>query len=84
MYREGGIRVLAGGESPQGWLRRVTSREGRLGEWVSYELVIGEVGKRTSRGDVTRRRQSRIARFATRTRFVVARLRSHSIGFGAP
>ena len=38
---EGRIRILAGGESPQGWMRRVRSREGRLGKWVSHEWVSG-------------------------------------------
>ena len=75
--REPRRRVLAGGESPQGWMRRVTSREGRLGKWVSCKWGSGGVDKRPSRGDGTRRRQSRTARFAARPRFVVARQRQH-------
>ena len=59
-------------------MRCGTSREGRLGKWARYELVSGGVNKRPSRGDVSRRRQSRIARFAARPRFVVARQRQLS------
>ena len=41
---ESRIRVLAGGESPKGWLWRSPSREGRWGKWVSCEWVSGGVG----------------------------------------
>ena len=60
MCGESRIRVLAGGESPKGWLWRSPSREGRWGKWVSCEWRSGGVGKRPSSGDGTRHRQSRL------------------------
>ena len=59
MCHAGGIRVLAGGESPQGWMRRGTSREGRNPVNSQRDAVYG-CQLRTSSGDGTRRRKSRL------------------------